>query len=288
MNAGVEVKTKSVVVAIAVGCIALYWLWSTWSRRGSSNSPDSRDLVQFHTWKTKEFVDIPDDVLQRLISVKIEERRSSYEYDGEKFDLLVRHASPIAGSEAEKSTAVVLLHGHAFSSENWLGIKTLSVIAAMGHSAYALDLPGYGKSVANKVTNYGDFLAAFMKSMKIDRPIIVSPSMSGSYALPYLMGNNGQDSATCTSRARGYIPIAPVGTEKYTDAHFYRCEVPTMIVYGSKDTTLGLISLNHLRNMQNSEIMEMPERGHACYIEDPDHWHRLLYNFLMAVEREQN
>ena len=40
--------------------------------------------------------------------------------------------------------------------------------------------------------------------------------------------------------------------------------------------------------MPNSEIMEMENLGHACYIEDPAQWHRLLYNYLLAVEREQD
>jgi len=64
-------------------------------------------------------------------------------------------------------------------------------------------------------------------------------------------------------------------------------QVPTMIVYGTKDKTLGLESVGNLRNMPNSEIMPMEGAGHANYEEKPDEWHRLLYNFLLAVEPKQ-
>jgi len=64
-------------------------------------------------------------------------------------------------------------------------------------------------------------------------------------------------------------------------------QVPTMIVYGTKDTKLGLESVGNLRNMPNSEIVPMEGAGHANYEERPDEWHRLLYNFLLAVEEKQ-
>jgi len=64
-------------------------------------------------------------------------------------------------------------------------------------------------------------------------------------------------------------------------------QVPTMIVYGTKDKTLGLESVGNLRNMPNSEIMPMEDAGHANYEEKPGKWHRLLYNFLLAVAVEQ-
>ncbi len=60
-----------------------------------------------------------------------------------------------------------------------------------------------------------------------------------------------------------------------------------MIVYGTKDTSLGLQSLNNLRNMKNSEIFPLKDAKHPAYLDKPDEWHMLLYNFLKAVESEQ-
>ena len=96
---------------------------------------------------------------------------------------------------------------------------------------------GYGKSPAGKTKNAGDFLNEFLRSQKIERPIIVAPSMAGSYALPYLMG---KDPGGCTKRVRGFIPMAPVGTQSYTDAMFYRCEVRKLTLI-----TLKYYCINH-------------------------------------------
>ena len=58
--------------------------------------------------------------------------------------------------------------------------------------------------------------------MKLDRPIIVSASMSGMFAVPYMMN---PDPSTCQERVGAFVPLAPVYTEKFTHADYHRCEV---------------------------------------------------------------
>ena len=48
-------------------------------------------------------------------------------------------ASPVSG---EKDLTVLLLHGMRFSSQPWTDLGTLHVLAALGYSAVAIDLPG--------------------------------------------------------------------------------------------------------------------------------------------------
>lgn len=45
----------------------------------------------------------------------------------------------------DRGQFVLLLHGAAFSSQNWVEIGTLPLLAAMGHTAVAVDIPGEGK-----------------------------------------------------------------------------------------------------------------------------------------------
>ena len=44
--------------------------------------------------------------------------------------------------EGSPKLNVLLLHGAAFSSQNWDDLGTLGLIAAMGHKGLAVDLPG--------------------------------------------------------------------------------------------------------------------------------------------------
>jgi len=58
-------------------------------------------------------------------------------------------------------------------------------------------------------------------------------------------------------------------------------QVPTMIVYGEKDVH-ARVSI--LKKMPNSEVFMMKNAGHACYMDDHDEWHRLLYGFLQSLQ----
>jgi len=57
-----------------------------------------------------------------------------------------------------------------------------------------------------------------------------------------------------------------------------------MIVYGEKDKEYGLVSVGDLRNLANREIFPIEKAGHSCHYEKPDEWHKLLYNFLLALK----
>lgn len=64
--------------------------------------------------------------------------------DGCKAPLFYRQSEPASG---QVKTSVLLLHGIRFSSENWLNIGTLEVLAKLGCRAVAIDLPGEYKDI---------------------------------------------------------------------------------------------------------------------------------------------
>lgn len=73
-------------------------------------------------------------------------------------------------------------------------------------------VPGYGKSkneALGPVSNE-EFMAAVVSLLQI-KPVIISPSMSGGFALPYLF----EDPLQSTEKALGYIPVAPVLTANW-------------------------------------------------------------------------
>lgn len=277
---------RNLIIGVVVGGFVFSYLLYSWSRSDSSGSGNaSRSSVsggrlkRFHSWKTEKFVDIPSDVLKEAKEIRIEERTLTFDVDGQMVEVFFRRSS----NSGEFS--VLFLHGMKFSSKTWYDIGTLQLVAAMGLNAVAVDLPGWAQSKESKLKSYqyAHFIEQFIKQEKLGRPLIVSPSMSGGYAIPFMME---PEPSTCHERMRAYIPLAPVKTELFKDSEYHRCEIPVMIVYGTKDKTLGLTSVGHLRNMPNSEIFPMEGAGHANYEERPDEWNHLLYNFLLALKRE--
>ncbi len=100
--------------------------------------------------------------------------------------------------------SVLLLHGMSFSSNTWLELGTIQILAALNYRTVAIDLPGFGKSTKGS-HNLEDskFLHILIEKLNLKNPVIVSPSYSGRYSLPYLV-KFGDEMA-------GYIPISPVG-----------------------------------------------------------------------------
>lgn len=94
-----------------------------------------------------------------------------------------------------------------------------------------------------------DFLTQFVSQVQLSNVILVSPSMSGSYSLPYVL--------THAQNVAGYVPIAPTATgivppskvralQVYNTSSFKRC----LFFHQSKCGVERTLSLNiaHLLN----------------------------------------
>ncbi|KAH0630026.1 hypothetical protein JD844_012587 [Phrynosoma platyrhinos] len=178
--------------------------------------------------------------------------------------------------------SILLLHGIRFSSETWLTLQTLSKLAEAGYRAVAIDLPGLGRSKeATAPAPVGEpapggFLKSVFEALQIDQAVVISPSLSGMYSLPFLFQHS--------DLFKAYIPVAPICTEKFPATQYASVKVPTLIVYGDQDAQLGEVSLNNLKNLPNHKVMLMKGAGHACYLDKPDEWHVGLLDFLKSIE----
>lgn len=56
-----------------------------------------------------------------------------------------------------------------------------------------------------------------LRDLEVQNAVLVSPSLSGSYALPFLMRTHHQ--------LRGFVPIAPTSTRNYTQEQFWAVKV---------------------------------------------------------------
>ncbi|XP_009985752.1 PREDICTED: alpha/beta hydrolase domain-containing protein 14A [Tauraco erythrolophus] len=161
---------------------------------------------------------------------------------------------------------VLFLHGQAFTSKTWEDLGTLALLAGEGYRAVAIDLPGYGDSppVETVATAQGRvaFLDHVLQELSMRRPVLVSPSMSGRFALPFLLARWEQ--------LAGFVPIAPVGTKDYAAEQYQQVQTPTLILYGDRDA--------------RQRVAVVPDAGHACYLDKPEDFHQALLGFLRQLK----
>ncbi|XP_053233479.1 protein ABHD14A-like [Podarcis raffonei] len=172
--------------------------------------------------------------------------------------------------------AVIFLHGQSFNSKKWEELGTLALLSENGYRAIAIDLPGYGESPSSSTVETAQGRVAFLqqvfKELGLQQPVLISSSMSGRYSIPFLLASGEQ--------LKGFVPIAPVGTKDFTTQQYQQVKIPTLIIYGERDTGLGTQSLQSLQQIPKSRVVMLLGAGHACYLDKPQEFHKALLNFL--------
>nr|XP_008103301.1 PREDICTED: protein ABHD14A isoform X1 [Anolis carolinensis] len=193
-----------------------------------------------------------------------------------------REAAPVQkdGVPSSERLPVIFLHGQTFTSRTWEELGTLALLSENGYRAVAIDLPGYGESLQSSdvetATSRVAFLQLVLKELGLQKPVLISSSMSGRYSIPFLLSSGDQLS--------GFVPISPVGTKEFTTQQYQQVKTPTLIIYGEHDTGLGTQSLQSLQQIPKSKVVMLPEAGHACYVDKPQEFHKALLNFLSELK----
>ena len=119
-------------------------------------------------------------------------------------------------------------------------------------------------------------MEAVLDTLHLDRPVVLSPSMSGSFSFP--LATQRPD------RLRGYVPIAPVGIARYS-SKFKQITVPTFIIWGTHDNVIPFDQAFALeRGIPDSEILILEGARHPCYLDDPEIFHKGLLYFLEKLK----
>lgn len=194
--------------------------------------------------------------------------RTEMEFRGSQLHLLT--AGP------EDGRPVLLLHGASFHSGTWDELGSLRVLAEHGLRVVALDLPGYGKSAPSAVPSE-EFLAELLPELGLDRPVLVSPSMSGRFSFPLI--------ARHPELVGGFVPVAPAGAAQFL-ASPPVASVPALVVWGTADHVFPVDAAQPLADaLGGAELLLLEGARHPAYLDQPDVFHARLIEFVDSLPR---
>lgn len=177
----------------------------------------------------------------------------------------------VAEAGKEDGQVVLLLHGARFSSQTWQEIGTMQVLTDAGYRAIAIDLPGLGNSESTSEPPE-KWLSKLFDALELVKPVVVSPSMSGKYSLPFVTSQ--------PERLRAFIAIAPVSILDYKD-QLKRITVPVLAIWGENDNLIPQTEADLLvSSAKQGRKVVIAGGSHAPYMTDPKAWHKVLLEFL--------
>lgn len=121
----------------------------------------------------------------------------------------------------------------------------------------------------------GSFLAALLPALGLERPVVVSPSMSGSFSFPLV--------AAHPERLAGFVPVAPVRAPEYAK-RIQESPLPALIVWGERDRLMPPSQAERLAaSFRDAKVLILPGARHPAYLDQPETFHAELVAFVKRV-----
>lgn len=266
-----------VLLVLAIPLLVIVYLFANKPQIGSVDAMEGNQNINKDMWKNLDLLSqsLPENTIEIMKKVQIQQKEENI---GGAVTYIQTAEPPPDVKSTEK--VVLLLHGAAFTSQTWVDkVPTIATLAALGNKVIAIDLPGFGNTKVfdkDATNDKGAYLSEVINILTPNiKPIVVTPSMSGSFIIPLLEAS--------PEKVSGWVPVAPVDTDK-GKGFFSQLEIPTMIVYGELDASLGVRSRDHLIHIKSSTKPQvLPGAKHPAYLDQPDLWHQLLFNFIAAL-----
>jgi abhydrolase domain-containing protein 14 len=113
-----------------------------------------------------------------------------------------------------------------------------------------------------------------MEQLTLDRPVLVSPSMSGGYSMPLV--------AWHPEKLRGLVAVVPIGIARY-EPELAGNQLPALALWGSDDRIVPLEQAERLvRALPNTCLVVLENAGHACCLQATAEFHKHLTQFVAA------
>ena len=226
------------------------------------------------------FTEIPEKLIHKSCYISVKRKRLTVSMEDKAIDVSFLEACP--PKLTSDTPSILFLHGDAFTAQIWDDIGTLTLLGALGWRAVAIDLPEYGSTRGGRVYDTAQFIDLVLEGMDMECPVLVSPSMSGRFSIPFLLKHSSDQE----QRIKAFISIAPDNTEQFLiDKRTKDIEIPSFTVYGSKDEEVGGSAARNMVGIHNQMAYRIAEAGHACYVNESDQWHLLLYNLLTKLRK---
>ncbi|MCL2509736.1 MAG: alpha/beta hydrolase [Methanomassiliicoccaceae archaeon] len=208
----------------------------------------------------------------------------------------------IGYDEGGEGPPLILLHGNG---EDRRIFDRLIWYLQDEHKIYAIDTRGHGESGKVEIFHYADMVedvAAFIKELKIERPILYGFSDGGIVGLmlaskyprmlsglvasgPNLTPKGLKLSARLPMRIKNIFWRDPlidlmVREPNITDGDLQKIEVPVLITIGENDA----IPVSHARHIADKipdgSLLIVPGEGHSSYIVHSDKLYPLISGFV--------